>query len=526
MEVEKSKKKSRGSTMSLCIEEKQDNKAYLKDDGRIREDCTFEQLLGLYDKYKQLGLLKATGQLLPALFSKAYKTKEHHDRFVGLLNEDIFRLDERTEAEGLLSKIAESILLNRGEKPVLAFHIYGWLYGGAERVLTMLTNELSKRYTIIIIAFGPVVNTSFSLNTNIVFVPILGDHYADGIDRLLRLLLFLSPNIFIGNNNSIPDLTRIYPILSEIGIKTIANCHEYYFFPHNNNFLCQFATNKNHDLAYADAVVYLTNFSAEAYGLLNHNGVVIPNPNTFQEQETDLYNPEGKTIIAVGRFDDAIKRVDRMLRIFSMVLKEYTDSKLILIGPYDLSMGTPDGAEKSVGALIGELNIPEARIEFKGLQKDVADFYHDADVFLLTSDNEGFPMTLTEAGIYQLPSVIMEIPGLDDIIETGVNGFVVAQDDIEGAAKKISLLLTDKELRKKMSAKAGEMAKRFHITEVGKKWETLIDIILNESDDVVKEEKIRKHFLQKKYNEGIFCKKVIQEYEAFGRKIAQKALGK
>jgi glycosyltransferase involved in cell wall biosynthesis len=84
------------------------------------------------------------------------------------------------------------------------------------------------------------------------------------------------------------------------------------------------------------------------------------------------------------------------------------------------------------------------------------DFWPAADIALLTSDNEGLPTALIEAGLAGIPTVTLNAGSVAEIVITGVNGFVVS--DLEGLAKALSNLNTDPELRKKLGNQARELA--------------------------------------------------------------------
>ena len=102
------------------------------------------------------------------------------------------------------------------------------------------------------------------------------------------------------------------------------------------------------------------------------------------------------------------------------MLKEEPEAELTVVGEYNLNLQLPDTGD-TVAALIDRLGLDERNVHFVGNQTDVSSWYGQSDIFLLTSDNEGFPMVLVEAGAYGLPSVIFDITGLDDIILDGKN---------------------------------------------------------------------------------------------------------
>jgi len=105
--------------------------------------------------------------------------------------------------------------------------------------------------------------------------------------------------------------------------------------------------------------VWLTNYSANVYSLMNENGVWIPNPNTFERRsQNNVSEAKEKTILMVGRFSDPAKRLDKALVIFKEVLKTQHEAKLVLVGGY----------VASISDLVSSLKIPKKNIVFTGEQ--------------------------------------------------------------------------------------------------------------------------------------------------------------
>ena len=421
------------------------------------------------------------------------------------LNEKILQNNNVSEVKDIVSRLSSypSYLAN---KPLLLFHLCGWLYGGAERLLTNLLNSFSKKYRIVLAVFEPVKNTTFKLDESIVFIKICGN--TELRDRLFQLIMFFKPDIFIGNNNSLPEIFSIYPKLKEKNIKTIAYSLEYFFFIHNNKILSEFAIERNKCLRSASVSVFLTNFSTTACSSMNDKVMTIPPPNTFQKQECISFKKGGKTILSVGRFNDPIKRVDKILKVYKKVLQSEPDAKLVLAGPYDLELKIYENHEETISDLIEKLELKDTGLRFAGLQEEIAPIYKEADLLLITSDNEGFPMVLTEAAVFGLPLLAFEIPGLEDIIESGKNGFLVEKNNIDKMAEKIILLLANDKLRKDFAENSQKLAERFNIENVGKIWENLINaIISNQLDTYLQKNKPKIDDIKS------FSKLFCQEYE-------------
>lgn len=93
-----------------------------------------------------------------------------------------------------------------------------------------------------------------------------------------------------------------------------------------------------------------------------------------------------------------------------------------------------------------------ADVIFTGWIENLAPVYADLDIVVLTSLNEGTPVSLIEAMAAGLPAVATDVGGVKDIIEDGANGFLVDKNDISGLCDKILSLIFDKDARKNMGS--------------------------------------------------------------------------
>ena len=75
------------------------------------------------------------------------------------------------------------------------------------------------------------------------------------------------------------------------------------------------------------------------------------------------------------------------------------------------------------------------------------------DVFVLPSVKEGFPWVVLEAMTAKIPVVATEVGAIPEIIEDGVNGFLVKPGHPEALASKIEMVLGDDRLRQEMGIK-------------------------------------------------------------------------
>jgi glycosyltransferase involved in cell wall biosynthesis len=77
-----------------------------------------------------------------------------------------------------------------------------------------------------------------------------------------------------------------------------------------------------------------------------------------------------------------------------------------------------------------------------------------SDVVMLTSDNEGTPVSLIEAQAAAVPVVGTDVGGVRSAVRHGETGLVAAPDDEEGLAQSVEAILEDRELAVRM-ARAG-----------------------------------------------------------------------
>ena len=216
----------------------------------------------------------------------------------------------------------------------------------------------------------------------------------------------------------------------------------------------------------------------------------------------------------------AIKRVTRVAAINAYVLHEYADEvderwRQVPVPIAEGYFGVPDhtvsGRILSAGTIIQRKNalallqalkqvrerVPEAHVHFAGrvgepdyfqqLQdyvsanglgdavvfKGLTPFeqmlhaYAECAVLALTSRQETEPAVVLEAGAARKPSVSMRVGGVDDLIEDGISGFVVAQDDVPALADRLIRLLSDDDLRRNMGAEARtRVESRFRLSSV------------------------------------------------------------
>jgi glycosyltransferase involved in cell wall biosynthesis len=136
-----------------------------------------------------------------------------------------------------------------------------------------------------------------------------------------------------------------------------------------------------------------------------------------------------------------IKRVDRFLRVANMLL-ERGDTYFLVVGDGELrgALQASTDAQR-----LGE------RLIWAGFRRDIADICFASDVMVLTSDNEGTPISLIEALAAGTPVVSTHVGGVAAVVINGETGLIVAPDEERELADAASCLLNDEELARRLA---------------------------------------------------------------------------
>jgi glycosyltransferase involved in cell wall biosynthesis len=171
---------------------------------------------------------------------------------------------------------------------------------------------------------------------------------------------------------------------------------------------------------------------------------------------------DGCRAIFVGSLT-TLKGVRWLVQAWELVIEEYPKAKLLVVGDGD--------DRKYLETMTRKLKL-EKNVIFFGYQEThtIPYWLACADIFVLPSLFEGRPNALLEALQSQLPVVGTNIAGIRELVQDGVNGFLVPQRDPETLAESILKLYSSEDLRKRMG-KAG----RESIRARGLTWENCAD---------------------------------------------------
>jgi glycosyltransferase involved in cell wall biosynthesis len=149
-----------------------------------------------------------------------------------------------------------------------------------------------------------------------------------------------------------------------------------------------------------------------------------------------------------------------LIQAFAHASSQLADALLLLVGPPDRL--DPAYAE-SLQRLAQELGLGQ-RVRFLGSRSDVPDILRASDVFVLSSDYEGNPLSVLEAMAAGLPVVSTAVGGVPELVQHGVTGLLVPAGDARALAEAITQLGRDADQRAAMGNAARQTAlERFDV---------------------------------------------------------------
>ena len=159
--------------------------------------------------------------------------------------------------------------------------------------------------------------------------------------------------------------------------------------------------------------------------------------------------PQGRVILTVGRWDasEAYKGVDHLIAAMPALLRAFSDVHLVAVGegsdlPRLQSLARESGASQGIHFLpfIAHDQLPNA--------------YGHCTIFAMPSRGEGFGLVFIEAMACGKPVIGGAHGGTPEVIDDGVNGYLVRYGDAGQLVDRLTRLLSDDSLRQSMGAQA------------------------------------------------------------------------
>lgn len=206
------------------------------------------------------------------------------------------------------------------------------------------------------------------------------------------------------------------------------------------------------------------------YLLLEKNIHVIYNPCMPPTIDPTSYSK--KSVILYAGAVCQRKGYEDLIKGFALIADKYPEWKVIFAGNGEIQKGTELALTLQIGS----------QIEFAGWVSGEAKekLFASANIFCLPSYAEGFPVAMLDASAFGLPIITTPVGGIPDIITDNRNGLLFKPGDIQKLSILLDMLISDTELRNKLSNESQALANNiFDLKTIGKQIEALYESILN-----------------------------------------------
>lgn len=358
-------------------------------------------------------------------------------------------------------------------------------YGGISKTTCLLANLLSQEYDITIVSAYQVCDYSvYDLNRNVKILYLkkdlkpnkkeINDYYRN--HKYIKWLKELYKGFKILKEKKKLMIDYIKTTSSNIVIST-NDSFNIWLSKYGNQIEKKIVINQNDysDINYVKNVVksckkidYFVTVLEEQYKFyqpyLKEKCVYIPNyldiiPNKISKNQS-------KRLLYVGRLSKD-KHLDDLLDVFKIVNEKYNDWVLDIVG---------GGNEyNKISKRIQKENL---KVNLHGFQdsKNLKDIYLNSSIYISTSSNEIFNMSILEALSYGLVCVAFDRSlGVKNLISDNWDGYLVKYSDKEKMVRRILELIENENRRIIMGRNASKKALKYNKDEIKEKWEKIIN---------------------------------------------------
>lgn len=341
----------------------------------------------------------------------------------------------------------------------------GMLFGGAERVTSILTNEWGKKgsETKILVTRTEAIS-KYPLSDKVTVVSCYEDVKKAKIGQvaIIRAVRQIckewKPDVVISFYNDLCALSAL----------AITGLHIPLIYSERND---PNRTNQRPiDQVYrkivenkAEKIVFQTKGAQACYPpKVQKKSVVILNPLDTSAFPMHDFANEKKEIVSVGRLEPQ-KNQKLLIEAFSLIADEFPDYNLVIYGEGSL--------RRELESHIAQLGL-QKRVMLPGAKEGIQECIKDASLFVLSSDYEGIPNALIEAMAIGLPCVSTDCSpgGARELIQSDDNGVIVPCGDLNELKHQVLRMLTDRKLAKKIGCKALDIRTRTGKSIIADAW--------------------------------------------------------
>lgn len=361
-------------------------------------------------------------------------------------------------------------------------------YGGIEKQVTTLANELSKEYEVEIISLYDILSgeSFYQLDDKVKVKYIFNfgpnkDKIKDAlkkfklitlIKQLCKALKILYTKYFglgkiIKNLNTDILISSRIEFSKQIKRNDIITISQEHSFIDNEKYIKKVRKSFKH-IKY---LIVMTKGAKEKYDEWLKNEKIKPEviviPNIIKENKSGkISNLNNRQIISVGRLED-VKDFYTLILVFSVIVKKYPNYILKIIGEGSM--------REKLEEQIKKCNLQKNVIlTGRCTENEINNELIKSDVFVLTSKSESFSLVLCEAMNFGVPCIAFDVDvGPREIIQDGKNGFLIENRNVDLMIERLDELLYNISLRRFFGSNSYNVAKNYYSENIINKWKNI-----------------------------------------------------
>jgi len=394
---------------------------------------------------------------------------------------------------------------NSGKKIKILYLITQSEFGGAQKYIFDLANNLSSEYDVMV-AYGEAGSNSLlaeKLETNKINHKKLDNLIRDidlvkdikALFEIINLIKKFQPNIIHLNSSKISILGTLAGMITRLSrknsrIKIVYTVHGWVFNEPMSIFKRKFYVCAEKIFSYAkDKIICIDNFDYQLakkilkikntkLTIINH-GLNIEKINLKEKEEAQrillmqfpICSPKLRPEIFIGAVGHLYKTkgYEYLITAIKKVSRTQKNFALFVIG---------EGEERPLLEKLIKKYRLENYIFLSGGLDQAADILKAFDIYVCSSVKEGFPYAILEAMYAGLPIVSTNIGGIPDMIRHNKNGLLAESKNPDQLAERILKLFTDDNLRIKLSVNANKtVLEKFKLDDMIAKTQELYKLL-------------------------------------------------
>lgn len=359
--------------------------------------------------------------------------------------------------------------VNRKAVRTVAMFYHRLYNGGVERTISLLCNLLSKAgYRLVVITDEPVNEKDYPLPEGTARLVISdgdqGRDYEARYEQLVSCIREYHVDAMVYHAWLSPCLFWDMCAVKSTGAAFIAHAHSVFIAGLNEGW--SGVMDYRSILPQADSLIVLSQADNYFWSRYCRSVYSVNNPLTFDPHTIPPAPLSGRTVLWLGRFDQSAKNPGDALEIIRKVRGRVPDVKLIMAGAIEAK--DRQAFEKRIVemGLAGCVSLP-------GYCSDVQSQFQGAAVHLMTTNYEGFCMTLSESLANGVPVVTYELPYMT-MAKDSAAVVQVPWRDTDAAAEAVTELLLDRERRLAMGLAGREELLRSSAYDYIAVWEDIL----------------------------------------------------